>query len=811
MIDHATTIRGYLDSGLSIIPIKRDGSKMPMVEWAIYQTRRATEEELDQWISWTVTGWGMVCGAASGNVETIDFDDLPTFIAWLDLVPPELLKQLVIQTTPGNGKHVIYRCAVVEGNLKLARREGDGKPETLIETRGEGGMILVEPTTAEYHPNNKPYQITQGSLLAIPEITEEERAQLFNAARSLNEYWPAPKAWTPTEGAGGNGDGHRPGDDFANNTPWQEILEPHGWRPLYQRGDRIIWQRPGKDGPGGSAQTGGASPKTGFSGLYVYSTNAYPLEAERGYGKFSAYATLNCGGDYSAAARELAAQGWGRQVIIRERAPETAPDNGQPAIAPKTDALSAILDQFDGSGAPALPDAAYLDPALGNGASPWLAAYAELSRAWSPRAFDDFHVACGLWLLSTVAARRVVIHLGGARYSNLYIALVARTSLWAKSTTAKIVTQTLGQCDMGYLLAPDDSTPQRFVSDLVLKVPEGYTSMDGGERAFATMRMAFPASRGWFYEEFGQKIDAMLAPGGFMAEFRGILRAFDDCPETYQYASIGRGMDAVSRPYVAMLGNMTPADLRRATAKHDALWQDGFWARWAFITPPNGVNSSRARFPEGERTIPDALCEPIKAWHKALGVPEVSVEETYDDQGKGSGALRAYATPLKRVEVTMAKEAKEAFYAYHDGLLDIVERSDNRDLDGNYARFAEKALRIALLVAALEHGNHISLAVWALAQGITERWRQSLHELYTQANLPDASELQEKEEKALQIVSHMKEPTASDVGRYMHLSSKETADILDGLVQAGVLARVAQTRRGTARYAVMDEETQDEQ
>jgi hypothetical protein len=72
------------------------------------------------------------------------------------------------------------------------------------------------------------------------------------------------------------------------------------------------------------------------------------------------------------------------------------------------------------------------------GACSWLEAYVEFSRTWSPRAYDDFHVSIGLWLLSTVAGRRITVDLSGERYTNLYLALLARTGLHAKSTTANI-------------------------------------------------------------------------------------------------------------------------------------------------------------------------------------------------------------------------------------------------------------------------------------------------------------------------------------------------------------------------------------
>jgi hypothetical protein len=799
MIDHASIIRSYLDSGLSIIPIKRDGSKMPTVGWTEYETRLPTAAEVDGWLAQGIEGWALVCGQVSGNVEAIDFDDMTYWGPWAEQVDPDLLKRMVLAITPGDGRHVIYKCATIGRNQKLARYEGeDGKPVTAIETRGEGGIIVVEPTTAAYHLAHKPYKIAQGSLLEIPEITPEERAQMLDAAKLLNEYIPISKMqpYEPTNGDGGNGDGHRPGDDFAEHADWRDILEPHGWKAIRQRGDKVIWQRPGKDGPGGSAQTGGASAKTGFSGLYVYSSNAFPLESDHGYGKFSAYATLNHGGDYYAAAADLRKQGYGPQVLIRE-----AP------VEPKdaTIEMPEILLPSDGAIAPTLPEAASVDPAIGKDASAWLTAYTALSRQWSPRAFDDFHLACGLWLLSTVAARRAILHLGGPRYSNLYIALVARTSLWAKSTTAKIVTQTLNECGLSFLLAPDDSTPQKFISDLTPRTPGGWKEMNANARDRALVEMGFAAARGWFFEEFGMKIDAMLSPSGFMSEFRGILRAFDDCPETYRYASIGRGTDNVERPYVSMLGNMTPADLQRASRRNDALWQDGFWARWAFVTPPASVNSSRARFPLGERSIPAEISEPIKAWHLRLGIPAVEMQELESKDKKGKETVEYVPTvfPMNLTRITMTLDAREAFYAYHDGLLDLVEQSSNRDFDGNYARFAEKALRIAILVASLEHNNQITLPVWALAQSITERWRQGLHELYAQANAPEPTDATEKEELAIKIISKLGEATANDVARYMwKTSSGEAVGILEKLADAGALIRTARTRRGTIRYAI---------
>ncbi len=474
---------------------------------------------------------------------------------------------------------------------------------------------------------------------------------------------------------------------------------------------------------------------------------------------------------------------------------------------PDLAAQIAALDPDDdlhpqGVEVPELPQWARTD--LGAGASPWLDAYASFSREWSPRAYDGFHEACGIWLLSTVAARRVHCHLGGRRFTNLYIALVARTSLFAKSTTAKIVSETLYAAGLDWLLAADDATPQKFIADLVRSVPSDYDRLTGELQTRVLKRAAFPAQRGWFYEEFGQKVAAMLAHGGFMSDFRGILRAWDDCPSRYEYGTLGRGSDLVIEPYLALLANMTPADLRQAAAKNDAMWNDGFWARFAFVTPPPGSNRSRERFPDGRRAIPTEIIQPLRAWHERLGEPNVTVAKELDDDGKPTSQYRAEVIPVPFEPCELAPDVIEAFYSYHDGLCELIDDSQVPDLDGNYSRFAEKALRVALLLASLDNAGRVELPQWARAQGIAESWRAGLHSLYAQANEPEPSEEAAQEEKVLQIVSKLGDPTAAQVARYMWgASSKEVAGILEGLVIAGTLERRHGQRKGVKRYALL--------
>jgi Protein of unknown function (DUF3987) len=453
---------------------------------------------------------------------------------------------------------------------------------------------------------------------------------------------------------------------------------------------------------------------------------------------------------------------------------------------------------------PPLPDDARLPANRGQDASPWLDEYIAFSREWSPRAFEGFHEAGGLFVLSTIGARRIALHLGRPRYTNLYIALIARTSLYVKSTTAEIATATLKAAGLDWLLAADDSTPQKFIQDLTLRVPDNFNTMTPEQQERDKLRLALTAQRGWFYEEFGQHLDAMNHEGGVMAAFRGMLKRFDDCRDRFEYATISRGNDVVERPYLALLVNLTPADMKPLAKLGSAMWNDGFWARFAFVVP-HANNISRARFPKGERIIPTNLIKPLREWHERLGVPDISIDDELDAKGNPTGKKRVSVQPLQVATCTFADEVFEAFYRYHDGLLEIVAKSDNTDLDGNYARFAEKALRISMLLASLENNNQIEIRHWARGQEITERWRMNLHALIEQVNQADPSKEKQDEARMLWIVQKLGTPTAAEVARYVRgMSSAETVLLLEGLVKAGAL-KSQQTGRAT-RYEVVQDE-----
>jgi len=266
-----------------------------------------------------------VCGAGSGGWETIDFDEIELGCRWWDLVKQtnsRIYSKLAFVLSPRPGLHVHYRCPVVEGGHALARGyrsdtdTQENKLKVLVETRGEGNYIVVPPSPGQCHPSGQPYELLPGRDLAeVQTITAEQRQLLIETAEGLNEYVrpPRPRPLVRPPSSPKSYGGGRPGDDFDASASWAEVLEPHGWQFVEKADDGTqYWCRPGK----GDNTVSASVNFEGCDLLYVFSTNASPFEKERGYNKFSAYALLNHGGDFTSASQALRRMGYGRPIPL---------------------------------------------------------------------------------------------------------------------------------------------------------------------------------------------------------------------------------------------------------------------------------------------------------------------------------------------------------------------------------------------------------------------------------------------------------------------------------------------------------------
>jgi hypothetical protein len=454
---------------------------------------------------------------------------------------------------------------------------------------------------------------------------------------------------------------------------------------------------------------------------------------------------------------------------------------------------------------PPLPKGIALSPDQSVGACRWHDEYVAFSKQWSPRSFANFHEAAGWSMLSTIAKRRVVLDLGSPRYTPLFIATVATTSMSAKTEAAKVYLNVLRKAGLDWMLGPEAMTPQAMVGAMAkgsMEVPPNWDMLPLDEQNTFKRDLAYQAQWGWYYEEFGQHMDAMMQKsGGAMTEFRGIIRRMDDCYPSYKRLTVTHKNQYVEFPYLSLLACMTPGDLKPYAGIDSPLWRDGFFARFAFITPSE-KERNRARFPEGNlyEAIPASLTEPLKRWHEKLRDRRIEINPIYNQKGEITAYKPEYGN-FPEHQCKLGPGVYEAFYTYNDALLDIVEQQRFDQFAGNYARLHMVALRIAMLSASLENNGIVEMRHWAKGQEFAEKARSGLHAMYSV--LAENSYAQERNRLEDEIIAYLKKSPTWLTSRQMRRKKfkNEAAETFDDLLES--LARsgdILKQREGKTIY-----------
>lgn len=340
----------FASAGISVVPASMKGTKAPITNWKQYQTKAASYEQILEWFSNGETGLGVVTGRVSGNLEMLELEGRSVQAGMLEEAREiainsglgELWNTLngYVELTPSGGLHWLYRLeegASVPGNTKIARRPGaEGGVEVLAETRGEGGYVVVAPSSGSVHPSGRPWVMISGSPATIPVISMEDRDAIhlvFRALDSMPSIEQVREAVTTPKT-----DGLSPGDDFNARASWDDILK--GWTKLYTSRGVTYWRRPGKDVGGISATTG----RNDGDNLYVFSTST-PFDAEKPYSKFAAVTTLEHNGDFKAAAKELRRNGYGSVSLAIPLTPVPALTSAQLDILRAERAANVVTDE----------------------------------------------------------------------------------------------------------------------------------------------------------------------------------------------------------------------------------------------------------------------------------------------------------------------------------------------------------------------------------------------------------------------------------------------------------------------------------
>lgn len=370
----------YIAAGCSVVPTNQ--KKRPTVKsWEQLQNAPMTIDQVETEFR-AAAYIAIITGAVSGNLELIDVDskyDLvgnlwDGYVAAIQHAAPELWAKLTVQKTQNNGYHIIYRCAHIAGNAKLASRDGtpqevaeknaeidawntanpDKTPKrhiervikTLIETRGEGGYALVYPSAG--------YELLQGSLLDVQEITPAEREILFSLATIYNTVAttrgtaaPAAPA-APIAPAPTNVPKPAATQTAPEISPWQDFIDQHSALDLLNQITPFYELRTTRDGKGREEVLLSTTPNGDHNATYyprenkcfIFTTNT-SLPTETPLNPFDLYVIANYGSNstanYSAAASDLYKAGFGTRGVTPPNPPKAARQKPNPAPSAASD------------------------------------------------------------------------------------------------------------------------------------------------------------------------------------------------------------------------------------------------------------------------------------------------------------------------------------------------------------------------------------------------------------------------------------------------------------------------------------------
>ena len=421
--------------------------------------------------------------------------------------------------------------------------------------------------------------------------------------------------------------------------------------------------------------------------------------------------------------------------------------------------------------------------------------YVRYSMQVSPEGYEEFHDTCWYFTLSTVAARRIKINLRTPLDTHFYSILAARSSMYKKTVTAGVARKVLKQAGLDWMLGLTRMTPQKLLLDMSGPLPENYKDLSPDLRELLKMQLAMAGQRGWIYNEFGKLIKAMHRASGPMADYIEILLQLADRNEDLPGGTIGRGTERIEKPYLCLLGTLTPASIKAVAGSGAEIWNDGFLARFVFSCPPPDTYID-SPFEIGEIGVPSSLTTSLRRWHERLGVPVIDIEPILTEDERETGRYtKTWIQPLPEVSYTPTRDAYNCWTMYRSALKAMARSFGKEDFDASYERLPEMALRVAALVASLaDEGNEHKIEVPHLIVGLqqAEKWRTSLHRLYAQVNADIASGMPTLEDRVLDKIALLQNErgvSARDIARALHRESKEIETIVSALVRSDVVVK----------------------
>lgn len=441
---------------------------------------------------------------------------------------------------------------------------------------------------------------------------------------------------------------------------------------------------------------------------------------------------------------------------------------------------------------------------LGKPVRKFIDSYMEYSARWAPRGHALFHEGAAIFILSAVAKGRIHIALQTGYDTHFYLVFAAETGKFTKSKTLKVAEEFLERAGMGWLLMSANQTTAYFYQMGSGYVPDNYDTMPESQQTQWYKQICFCGQRSIVSDEFGASL-ANMATGADLHKsgFNEVFLQWDNLLKSFSAPTVSGGARTIDNPYINLLAAMTPENYRSlANRKASDIWKTGLIPRFVMLTPPSD-EFSMAPWPLGTFSVPEDLIEAITDFDTRLGKVEAEFEPIIDKKNKPTGSYRSYRTELPRNTAEIPEDVWGAFQNYSDALTVMCNQQDTynipKDLHGCYGRMAEKAMRIAHLLAWMESKGKLDIRHWAAAQDIVERWRNSMHEFYYQTVNVEIT-VEKKHEEQLTRILERKGGWANmaELRQSTGMSTEQLTRMLSALVEKDVIARypLEQAKRG---------------
>jgi hypothetical protein len=172
-VDMYEAALSYEKLGFSVIPIIPN-TKRPAVEWKPYQNRRATQDELKEWFNKGQAHIGLVCGAISGNLTILDFDDPQSASKTFNMIQ---IQEATPVVKTARGLHIWFLSDQPIRSFNI--------PELKLNVLGEGHFAMAPPSK---HPGGVRYEFL--SPLKEPYRMEHLEASIRKLTEALGVKTP---------------------------------------------------------------------------------------------------------------------------------------------------------------------------------------------------------------------------------------------------------------------------------------------------------------------------------------------------------------------------------------------------------------------------------------------------------------------------------------------------------------------------------------------------------------------------------------------------------------------------------------------